>query len=291
MLKRQVYQLLQPANAFFRARKKGLRVLAYHNVPVRDLFEKQLEYLKDNFTIINIELLRDYLFYQRALPDNALLITFDDGDITFLENGLPALQKFQLPAVVFVITGLIDTNRTFWWRQVEIVFKQEGKTYAEARQQVNLLKKVPEAERKAYLQKLPEVESVQLTSQNLEVLIENEILVGNHTHTHPMLNNCSAEEVMEELELAKEKFIRWKIKGYSIFAYPNGNWDEVSENILKQEDIEMAFLFDHKVNKEEIDPLRISRIMVDADLDMSEFKVKVSGMHSELLKLKRKLLR
>lgn len=282
---------MEPANTFFLKRKKGLRVLAYHTVPVADLFEKQLEYLKDHFTVLDVDMLRDHLFREIEFPDNALLITFDDGDITFLENGLPALRKFQLPAIVFVITGLVDTKETFWCRQVETVLEQKGNTYAEARKQVNFLKKVPENERRAYLQTLPKVESVQLTSQDLKFLEENGIAVGNHTHTHPMLNNCSGEEISEELEMAKEKFQQWNIEGYSIFAYPNGNWDERSETVLKEHDIELAFLFDHKINSKEINPFRISRIMVDTDFDIYEFKAKVSGLHGELLKLKRKMMR
>ena len=64
-----------------------------------------------------------------------------------------------------------------------------------------------------------------------------------------------------------------------IFAYPNGNYDGRVEEVLVENKIAMTFLFDHKINNSNIHPLRISRIKVDSDNDLHEFKVKISGFH------------
>lgn len=291
-MRKQIFRFLNYLNIFYKLRSpKGLRVLAYHTVPDAGKFEKQLEYLRKNFSIIDIHQLRAHLFNGVSLPNDAVLITFDDGDISVLENGLPVMKKRSIPAVLFVISGLIDTNETFWCRWIEIDHQKKGMSYSEARAIVNRLKEVPEAERKAYLDDLTPVFSRQLSRQDLKELSQNNIYIANHTHTHPMINNCSEEEIRQELFRSCRKFRQWGIEGYSVFAYPNGNWDPGSENILRDEGIEMAFLFDHKINSIDLDPLRISRIRVDSDQDLQEFKVKVSGLHSRVMNIKNKFRR
>jgi peptidoglycan/xylan/chitin deacetylase (PgdA/CDA1 family) len=285
------YFILSNFNFLYKNKyKSSLRVLAYHTVENPSIFEKQLQYLQKKFNIISISELQEFFMGKGQLPKNPLLITFDDGDISVFQNAFPLIQKYQVPAVVFIITRLIDSNKTFWCRWVEKVFKQNGKSYAEARKEVNRLKRVSEAERRGYLQNLPNVSSDQLTSHKLGKLIENGIFIGNHTHTHPMINNCTEEQISEEMQKTRQFFQNYGLEGYSVFAYPNGNWDDKSEKILRKNGIKMAFLFDHKINSGKIHPLRISRIRIDADAPLPEFKVKVAGMHSHLMRLKEKVL-
>lgn len=289
-MRKKIFGILNYLNVFYQLKSPlGLRVLAYHTVPDKRRFEKQLIFLRENYSLINIHQLRAHLYENTTLPKNPVLVTFDDGDISVLENGLPVLKKMSIPAVLFVITGLIDTTKTFWCRWVEIDHEKKGKTYSEARERVNYLKEVSETERKHYLEGLDLVQSKQLSSQDLGELYENKIFVANHTHTHPMINKCTDEEIHEELELSRREFRKWGLDGYTTFAYPNGNWDSKSEKILMEEGVEMAFLFDHKVNNIPINPFRISRIRVDTDLEINEFKVKVSGLHSLIMDVKKKV--
>jgi peptidoglycan/xylan/chitin deacetylase (PgdA/CDA1 family) len=49
----------------------------------------------------------------KILPDNAVLITFDDGFLDFVEHAMPALAVRELPAALFVTTGaLAPGNRS-----------------------------------------------------------------------------------------------------------------------------------------------------------------------------------
>ena len=267
--------------------RRNLRVLAYHTVTCPERFEEQLRFLDSNFSIIDINQLRDYLFSDKKLPKKPVLITFDDGDISVLEKGLPILQKFRLPSVLFVITGLVDTSKPFWCRNVENSFEKEGKTYKQARAKVKYLKEISNEQRMHYIRSLQEFKTKQLSKNQLRFLQKERMYIGNHTNTHPMLNKCTNGEIIKEFQASKDKFVEWELPGYPIFAYPNGNWDKRTERLLVKQEIEMAFLFDHNVNKKEIHPLRISRIAVDSDLELPEFKAKVSGLHPILLNLKK----
>ncbi len=142
-MKTNLYKLL---NIFFSkitfSKNYGLRVLAYHDLNDASIFEDHLRFLvSSGYNIIDINSLKNHLFNNEKLPLNSVLITFDDGDVSVLDLGLPILQKYDLPSVMFVITGLIDSDNTFWCRWVELALQNQGKLYAESRLVVNSLKK------------------------------------------------------------------------------------------------------------------------------------------------------
>src|SRR5690606_5276184 len=102
-------------------------------------------------TVIGLEDLRSHISEEAVLPEKSVLLTFDDGDVSVFEKGLPVLRNLAVPAVLFVITDLIDTSDTFWCRWVEKVYENRGLSYAEARKKVNELKNVPEQKRRQYI--------------------------------------------------------------------------------------------------------------------------------------------
>lgn len=271
--------------------KDNLRVLAYHDVKNTKKFEDQLRYLfKSGYTVIGITDLKEHIFRDKKLPRRSVFLTFDDGDVSVLDYGLPLLKKYNMPSVMFIITSLIDSENTFWCRWVEKELQNQGKSYTESRLVVNKLKKISNTERVAYLKQLEPIGTRQLTTDDILMMQSEEMFIGNHTHTHPMVDKCSSKELNEDLKLSKASFDKWRLPGAEIFAYPNGNWDKKSEDILKYNGVKMAFLFDHKLNRKEINPMRISRIRVNSDTELNEFKVKVSGLHSKLMTLKNRIV-
>ena len=276
------------SDIFRRFYKTRLRVLAYHDVPKAELFAKQLKHLEKKYSIIGIpELLEYFNSEDKKLPDFPLLITFDDGDRSVLDYALPELTKHNIPACIFIITELINKNKTFWNK---VVFSNEikkGNSYARSRKKVNDLKLVSNMERLQLIKEYAPVYQNQLRTEELRFFENKNLFVGNHSHTHPMFNKCTEDEIMAELNNSKDFFKNSNVGNFQVFAYPNGNWDNASEDLLKTNDIKLAFLFDHKINAKQINPLRISRIRTNADMSVNELKVKVSGLHSVIQKIKR----
>lgn len=274
----EVYTLIKPS---------GLRVLAYHTVNQPSAFEKQLQYLKKRYIIISLEQLNSHLYENKKLPKRSVLLTFDDGDISVLENGLPLLKRYGIPSVLFIITDIIGTNKPFWWD--EISYHQNHKKDNVA---VLSAKKIPNSQRIELIEVLKQnsgkgtLQSIQLTLNQLADLEMNEIKIANHSHTHPMFDQCEPEELDEELKKSKE-FLSDQNYHWDVFAYPNGSFSDLSEKKLKDFDVKMAFLFDHKLNKSQINPLRISRLRTNTEDGLAEFKVKVSGLHSFLYHLRK----
>lgn len=72
-------------------------------------FTEHLQWLKDEgFVPISIEQYTAFIHEDGEVPDNAVLITFDDGYENFYTYAYPALKQFGFPAVNFVIVAGVD---------------------------------------------------------------------------------------------------------------------------------------------------------------------------------------
>lgn len=60
------------------------------------------------------------------IPARAVAVTFDDGYRDNLDQAKPLLERFDIPATVFIASGFIDQDREFWWDQLERILLQPG---------------------------------------------------------------------------------------------------------------------------------------------------------------------
>ena len=101
----------------------GVPILMYHYVydpanPPADLngnfiasttFEQQLSYLKENdFYFPSYPEVKAFIEGEHSLPAKSVVLTFDDGEMGFLNVGVPLLEKYQVPATSFVIASDAD---------------------------------------------------------------------------------------------------------------------------------------------------------------------------------------
>jgi peptidoglycan/xylan/chitin deacetylase (PgdA/CDA1 family) len=273
---------------FYKRHARPLRVLAYHKVNDASHFEQQLIFLKKKFTVLSLDELSERLKKGVPLPPHSLLLTFDDGDISLRVHALPLLRKYNVPAAVFIISELIDSAKPFWWDHIERYHREIKNDLSAGRMMINALKKQPNHDRQAYLSRIQKdfpVSAQQLTTDDLYDFEKYGFRVANHSHTHPMFDRCTREELTEELNKSQAFFQRSSLTGFKYFVYPNGNADTQAESLLKEFGVRLAFLFDHKLNAT-IEPLRISRLKVNDYLPLPEFFAKVSGFHSALLNLR-----
>lgn len=266
-----------------------LRVLAYHEITDVPTFKKHLNFLQKHYNIVSLEQFKNFLDLKEKLPKNPLLITSDDGDISLYENAFPVLKKEGIPAAVFVITELLDTKSLFWWDEIVNYFGKES-----GNKKVWEVKEWPNHKRLEFLTSLREerdhLESPtrQLTSEQTLEMHKGGVSIANHSHSHPMFNQCSKEEIVEEME--KSICILESLGLESkIFAYPNGNYSIDAEKILVRNGVKAAFLFDHKINSGILHPMRISRLVVNDSTPLWKLRFILSGWHSRILPLTRKL--
>ena len=81
-------------------------------------FEKQIRYLKDNFNVITLEEFTLRLQNGNSFDKYTCLITFDDGWKDNYVFAYPVLQKYELPATIFLPVNYINKNKQFWQEEL-----------------------------------------------------------------------------------------------------------------------------------------------------------------------------
>lgn len=81
-------------------------------------FAEHLEYISDHYTPISLAELNRAI-EEKKIPDKSVVITFDDGYADNFLNAKPLLEKYDIPATVFVASGYVGSEREFWWDELE----------------------------------------------------------------------------------------------------------------------------------------------------------------------------
>jgi peptidoglycan/xylan/chitin deacetylase (PgdA/CDA1 family) len=131
ILKRAVYPSLAAMGYLGRRRVKQISVITYHGVLPRvyqvedcflddtlvtaDVFRRQLRLLKSRYYVLSPQEFRDCLGDDRVLPENALLLTCDDGLLNNVTEMLPILQEEKLSSLFFVTGASIRNPYTMLW--------------------------------------------------------------------------------------------------------------------------------------------------------------------------------
>ncbi|MFO7713061.1 polysaccharide deacetylase family protein [Desulfosarcina sp.] len=91
------------------------------------IFEKQLRYLKENgYRVIGPEELVEFLDYRKAIPQNAVMISIDDGYRSVYDVAYPLLKKYGFTATLFIYVDYVGvSSQAITWQQLREL-KREG---------------------------------------------------------------------------------------------------------------------------------------------------------------------
>lgn len=284
-----------------------LRVLTYHRIdnpqnrphlyPGLSIppaaFVAQMEYLaSSSYNPISAQdlLIRLTDPNPKPLPPRAVLVTFDDGYQDFKEYAWSILQRFAIPAILFVPTAFPDhPERPFWWDTLHHILtttnKQSISTFAgdlplttpqECTIAYNLLRdfltSLPHDETLHTVEQLTAALEVSPTPNNilsweeLRKLSAEGLAIGAHTQTHPRLDRITAQESKREITSSIQDLTE-NMDGSNaplpIFAYPGGGVTDEIVHILDHIGIKAAFSTQRGINNLNCaHPLRLNRINV-----------------------------
>lgn len=54
-----------------------------------------------------------------SLKAKKVVVTLDDGYGDNFKNGKPRLERYEIPATFFIVTGVTDSQKEFWWNSLE----------------------------------------------------------------------------------------------------------------------------------------------------------------------------
>lgn len=255
------------------------KILMYHRFDNRpsfrktsiQTFENQIRMLIRRFSVIS---LAEYtaILKQGRIPDpNSVVLTFDDGYQDFYHCAFPILQKYGLPATLFVTTDFIDGNLWMWPDMLEYTLLQSDKTHIQL--SVNGVNHrfglnsyysrmyawnaiadhcltVNNQEKYAVINQVaqacdvpipdtPSDDYKALSWNHLRHMADNNIEIGSHTVTHPVLSKVEkAEQLVYEIRESKNRIAEKLQRNVNSFAYPNGTIDDY--NVLAKQAIKNA---------------------------------------------------
>lgn len=74
-----------------------------------EVLRNDFEYMKKhNINPVSFSQLSKYVKFGEALPENPIVLTFDDGERSFLTKVLPLLQEYNFPANINIVGALVE---------------------------------------------------------------------------------------------------------------------------------------------------------------------------------------
>ncbi len=297
----------------------GIRILFYHRVAAEagppDLrgrrpitareFERHLQHLTRHYRVISLEEAAKALQSGAPLPENAVVITFDDGYRDNYTVALPLLEKYGVPATVFVVTSAID-GKPFWFDEIQrwfgqthaatLLFRETGEEFSltgrDARRKalervISTLKALPGARLPAVLADLRSdlrvgeetapVERETLTWDEVRAMASsNRIAIGAHTVTHPILPNLAPEEIAREIRDSVETISRELNQPVRFFAYPNGDCNMGARQAVRETNLVACSTGGGGFNPPGSDLTGLSRLGADG-LSFHRFAIYLAG--------------
>lgn len=221
----------------------------------KENFAAQVRELSKHFNVTSlpecVEALR-----AGSLGPKTLVLTFDDGYKDNLINALPILEEYNIPATIYIATGLIDRTAELWWFEQEFIvrncssFKFQWEDWNckwnlvspeekyIAIQSLNDMFKSFSLEKQQSFMEVLRLQYDQTYSYDEEMLTWDQvrlldqhplITIGAHTVNHPVLTNLEPEALLSELKVSKQRLEEELGHPILHFAYPFGGRPEVGE--------------------------------------------------------------
>lgn len=224
-------------------------VLTYHSVcaadapytVTRDQFARQLEVVAKRFTISRLRDLPARITAGES--ERNVAISFDDGFRNFVDEALPVLESFRIPATMFIVTGQLGGTNVWDAGHPDIPI------------------------------------TAVMSDADLVGLAKHPLVdVGSHTVTHPNMRSLPPERMRLEALDSKETLEKLTGTRITAFAYPYGGYDHYSdatERVLREQGYELVATRNWRTRQ--ADPMRVGRICLGRETDPSEIASMVTG--------------
>jgi peptidoglycan/xylan/chitin deacetylase (PgdA/CDA1 family) len=219
-------------------------------------FERQLAILRDHFTpITSMDVAR--MLDGGQLPNNPVLVTFDDGYLDNFEVALPLLKRYGVKATFFIATDYITDRRIFWWDRIAFTVKASARhklvlryphpivldvsiaawRKAAIKTLLKMVKTTYELDLDRFLDEITRAAEVSwnadverelangmlMTWDQVRALRAAGMDVQSHTRTHRVLQTLSPERVLAELVGSRSELERELDDRVTAVSYPVGH--------------------------------------------------------------------
>jgi peptidoglycan/xylan/chitin deacetylase (PgdA/CDA1 family) len=293
-------------------------LLCYHRVGTKGIpfycsldpraFEEQMRYLRERYRIISLGELCQEMNDPEA-RGQAVAVTFDDGYRDLYTNAFPILQKYKIPATIYLTAGAIESGSVSWYDRVFLALRvfprdtlelhldqrhlfllQSHRARVDAATRIiAILRNLPDAQRRgccAAIERIctlpsDELADRMLTWDQVREMSREGISFGSHTLTHPVVSRLLPSEMADELSQSKEileKKIGCRVQD---FAFPFGqraDCGEAAESVLAGLGYRSAATTCWGINRPGGNPFALSRVQIGEESSLPLFAFRLNQL-------------
>jgi len=205
-------------------------------------FARQMQLLHDlRFHPLTVTQLVQTLAYEGAgLPDQPVVITFDDGFADFHASALPILSRWGFSATLYITTRYVGGTSAWLYRDGEA-----GR---------------------------PMLDWGQIRESHA-----SGIEIGSHSHSHPQLDTLSQGAALQEVSHSKALLEEHLSAPVLSFAYPHGYYSQPVRRLVSAAGFTSACGVKHAMSSTSDDPFGLARLIVDPGLSDEAFTGLIEG--------------
>lgn len=257
-------------------------------------FDAQIEMLSRTRRVVDLAEIHD-IHPGKPGEKPPAAITFDDGYRNVLTVAGPVLSKFDCPATLFLTTGKIGSNREFWWddlsrmiletplppvlefdlaggkHRVDVGSNPDSDALGKIHYAIwQTLQPLDPATRQDALDAMAAVLHCDLSprpshaimdQKDVQALENTPISVGAHTVTHCHLPSLTPDRQSHEIVQSRDDCQELTGKSPATFAYPFGNYDDTSPEIVRSAGFQLAVTTEYGRVRSRQDAMLLPRVM------------------------------
>ena len=261
-------------------------VLAYHSVVDESAAENQKHYfpqtisaqtlikhfnwLKENgYNVISWQQVIDAENGQGTLPDNAVLLSFDDGYETMYNVVFPLLKAYNYPAVFAPVTGWLDTPAN---QKIAYADKMLDRSVFATWAQVKEMEQSGLVEVASHTHNLHNGINANPSGGQLPAVIAPEYKNGKYETEDAYKNRLRSD-----FALTVQTLVNHIGKKPRVMVWPYGQFNDVAVQIARQAGMPHYFSLGEKiVNK--VGDKHIGRLLLNAETDLNTVKNYLDGI-------------
>lgn len=221
-------------------------------------FRQEMKFLKEWFNIVTLDEAVQNIRRKISPNKPSVVITFDDGFEDNYRLAFPVLKELNIPATIFLTSGLIGTDKLPWVDKIgeSIFFTREKQlilnsfsmntvfNLGSVQDKRNSCEKITiQLKELDYFERMRIAEEIiqkagnrqtqkrMLNWQEVREMSENNIDFGAHTMTHPILSKMPLDSAKTEINDSKTTIEGKAGIAVKHFAFPNGRKEDFNDEL------------------------------------------------------------